>query len=40
MDKYGIAMEVWYIKYIYSAYWSSSIVFTVGFGDVSVANYH
>jgi len=38
MDKYGITGATWYIKYIYAVYWGAGIVFTVGFGDISVAN--
>jgi len=38
MNKYGIALETWFIKYIYAVYWGAGIVFTVGFGDISVAN--
>lgn len=39
MDKYGIAEEVWWVKYIYSLYWSASIIATVGFGDITVSGY-
>jgi hypothetical protein len=40
MSKYGIAEEMWSIKYIYAVYWAASTVFTIGFGDMSVANPH
>lgn len=38
MDKYGIADESWFNKYVFSVYWAATITFTVGFGDVTVSN--
>lgn len=39
MDRYGIYDSPWWVKYIYSLYWSASIVATVGFGDIIIYNY-
>lgn len=34
MVRLGIAEEVWYVKYVYAYYWGTTIMMTVGFGDV------
>lgn len=39
MNKYNIADEVWWVQYIYSLYWSASIISTVGFGDLTISSY-
>jgi len=38
MTKYGIAKSYWLSQYWYACYWSATIVSTVGFGDITVAN--
>jgi len=37
--KKGIDMEKWYIRYIYSLYFSIVTMMTVGYGDISSNNY-
>jgi hypothetical protein len=39
MERYGIIDSNWWVKYIYSLYWSASIVATVGFGDIVINSY-
>jgi len=39
MVKFQIQNEDWFVKYYYSFYWSAAIVVTVGFGDITVANF-
>ena len=38
MVKYNIANETWWVQYFYAVYFSSTIISTVGFGDMTVAN--
>jgi hypothetical protein len=38
IDKYNIADSEWWVKYLYSTYWSATIITTVGFGDIIVSN--
>lgn len=38
-DKIGIADQIWLYKYIWGYYWGTTIMLTVGFGDVSAANH-
>jgi hypothetical protein len=37
-DKIGIADAPWISRYIWGYYWGTTIMLTVGFGDVSAAN--
>jgi hypothetical protein len=37
-DKIGIANDTWISKYIWGYYWGTTIMLTVGFGDISAAN--
>ena len=36
--KYGINTEYWFERYCYALYWGATIITTVGFGDITVAN--
>lgn len=38
MIKYGIFTNGWFDKYVYSIFWGVTIISTVGFGDITVAN--
>lgn len=38
MTKYNISDEIWLYKYLYGYYWSCTILYTVGFGDISISN--
>jgi hypothetical protein len=38
--KLGIVNSSWYIKYIWGYYWGTNIMLTVGFGDITAANYY
>lgn len=38
MIKYGINDAAWWQKYFYGLYYSATIIFTVGFGDINVSN--
>lgn len=37
--KLGIVQSVWYIKYVWGYYWGTTIMLTVGFGDITATNY-
>ena len=34
-----MSSKIWYEQYIWAYYWGSTIMLTVGFGDISPANY-
>ncbi len=38
MIKYGINNNGWFDQYVYSVFWGVTILTTVGFGDITVAN--
>lgn len=38
MVRLGIDEEEWWVKYVYSFYWGTTIMMTVGFGDVLPGN--
>ena len=38
-DKISIGDQIWLYKYIWGYYWGTTIMLTVGFGDVSAANH-
>lgn len=35
----GIANTAWYERYVWSYYWGTTIMLTVGFGDIVPSNY-
>ncbi len=35
----GIADNLWYERYVWSYYWSTTIMLTVGFGDIAASTY-
>ena len=37
-SKYDIITEYWFERYCYGLYWGTTIITTVGFGDITVAN--
>lgn len=38
MIRADIYSELWYVKYFYALYWGTTIMMTVGFGDILPAN--
>ncbi len=36
----GIVDSEWYIKYVWGYYWGTTIMLTVGFGDITATNYY
>ena len=39
MIKKGIEDNYWYEMYVWSYYWATTIMLTVGFGDIAATNY-
>lgn len=39
MIKFQINQSNWFEKYIWGYYWGTTIMLTVGFGDITAANY-
>ena len=39
LHKIGIENQPWYEKYAWSYYWGTTTMLTIGFGDISPANY-
>jgi len=37
--KLGIQNAEWYEQYVWAYYWGTTIMLTVGFGDISPGNY-
>ena len=35
----GIADNPWYERYVWSYYWATTIMLTVGFGDIAASTY-
>lgn len=38
MTRVGVDQEYWHVKYFYAFYWGTTIMMTVGFGDVLPGN--
>ena len=39
LSKVDAVNAIWYEKYCWAYYWGTTIMFTVGFGDISPVNY-
>jgi hypothetical protein len=39
MTTYGIDLSPWYQQYLWSYYFGTTIILTIGFGDLHAANY-
>ncbi len=37
--KLGVAQSPWFIRYVWGYYWGTTIMLTIGFGDISASNF-